>query len=134
MIGAVSEVDRFGGSAVCSAWESMWPFNRAKLTITDDWIDCERASGRRTVRTRSDASGSPVTVARYRYVPFLIRTVVWIDPATRDGFIPYRARAVRRSLESHRWDVAGETEWWLSWLPRWREKRAPREPTGEPNP
>lgn len=48
------------------------------------------------------------------YSPFLMRTIVWIDGATDQGFIPHRPRAVRASLDAHHWHVDVRTKSWLS--------------------
>lgn len=125
MLWAMRAEDEFAGSAVCTAWQHLWPFDRAVLTIAHDWIDCERPSGRRTFRRRED--GAVVTLVPYRYVPFLVRSLIWIDQHQRDGFVPFRARAVRRSLAAHGWEVEPETRSWISWVGRlWGRSAANR--------
>lgn len=62
-------------------------------------------------------------MTRYRYVPFCMQTIVWIDHAAREGFVPFRARAVRKALESHGWQVQLDTVWWFSWLANRRRNR-----------
>jgi hypothetical protein len=107
----VSAIDEFGGAAVSSVWESFWPFNRARIEISSDVITCKTPRGRlRAVRHVQD--GSLVTIACYRYFPFCVRSIIWIDAASRVGFIPYRWRTVRDSLTAHRWSVEAQTKNW----------------------
>lgn len=54
---------------------------------------------------------------RYLYFPFSVRTIVWIDRPSREGFTPYRWRAVRDSLDAHGWRVAIQTRSWRTVIP-----------------
>lgn len=111
MLGKVSVIDEFGGTAVRSVWENSWPFTRARLVISADTIACTTPRGRpRAVRNATD--DPTVMIIRYRYFPFCVRTVVWIDLTSRAGFVPYRERAVRRSLDAHGWRLDVRTKRW----------------------
>lgn len=107
----MAAIDEFGGTAVRSVWENSWPFTRARLVISADTITCTTPRGRpRAVRDATD--GRAVAIIRYRYFPFCVRTVVWIDPTSRVGFVPYREHAVRRSLDAHGWRLDVRTKRW----------------------
>ena len=107
----MSAIDEFGGAAVASVGDNFWPFNRARIEISSQAITCRTRRGRiRDARHVQD--GSLVTITCYRYVPFCVRTIVWIDAASRVGFIPYRWRKVRDSLTMHRWSVEVQTKSW----------------------
>ena len=112
MLSTVLPNDEFGGAAVSSSGDNRWPFNRATLEISTDAIACARPSGGRSAHQATD--GSSVTVTHYRYFPFCVRTIVWIDRTSRAGFQPYRWRAVRDSLIRHRWHVNVERKSWLT--------------------
>ena len=57
-----------------------------------------------------------MTITRYRYFPFCVGTIVWIDRGNRVGFMPYRWRAVWDSLNAHRWHVDVHTKSWRTVL------------------
>ena len=76
----MSAIDEFGGSAVSSAWENLWPFNRARLEISTDAITCNTPSGRRRA-VRSVWDEPRVTLTRYRPAPVCVRTFIWIESA-----------------------------------------------------
>ena len=107
----MSPIDVFGGVAASSVWDNVWPFGRARLEISSDAIICGTPAGH-CLAVRYVWDGPSVTITRYRYFPFCVRTIVWIDAASRVGYIPYRWRAVRDSLTTHRWNVEVRTKSW----------------------
>jgi hypothetical protein len=75
--------------------------------------------------------GSSVPIIRYRYFPFCVRTIVWVDPGRRVGFIPHRCAAVRDSLTTHGWNVEVTTRSWRTAISDAREERRAHVDTGQ---
>jgi hypothetical protein len=103
--------DAFGGSWVDSPTQRTWPFDRARLVITESEITLSQHQ-----RHHHHVPGHrPLTVVSYRFLPFLMETIVWLDEQARIGFVPHRTRSVRRSLARNGWPVETRTKSWISW-------------------
>ena len=70
-------------------------------------------------------------IIRYRCLPFCVRTIVWVDPARRVGFIPHRCAAGRASLTTHGWNVEVRMKSWRTAVSDAREERCADVDTGQ---
>jgi hypothetical protein len=105
-IGANNKVagtgDVFRGSIIRVVSQHTWPFDHGRCIVTGDEITFRRwGSGWR--HSRRDG---PLRVRKYHAWPLVWQTVVWIDHSDRRrGFVPFRPKALLRSLEAHGWPV-----------------------------
>lgn len=106
-------VEEFSGSVVVHVTQHMWPFDRGRCSVSQTAVVCRR----RRSQWQLSRSDGPVQVTKVRLFPFIVKTVVWIEPPNRLGFSPFRSKALLRSLEEHGWPLQIRTVSWISWLP-----------------